>query len=101
MLHLQVAIPQILTHLNDSTPSDSTFDNCSQSLGKFLQRSFVSNKIEKMLRLVITGQVFPDLAAQLHRAVYGLNTQQVNAAQDEREDRRAEIRPSGVATCGD
>src|SRR6266702_4142272 len=101
MLHLQVSIPQILTHLNDSTPSDSTFENCSQSLGKFLKRSFVSNEIEKVLRLVIAGQVFPDLAAQLHRAVYGLNTQQVNAAQDEREDRRAEIRPPGVATCGD
>src|SRR6266704_4358035 len=101
MLHLQVAIPQILTHINDSTPSDYTFENCSQSLGKFLKRSFVSNEIEKVLRLVIAGQVFPDLAAQLHRAVYGLNTQQVNAAQDEREDRRAEIRPPGVATCGD
>jgi len=82
MLNSQVSIPQILTHPNDSTPSDSTFENCSQSPRKFLQRSFVSNEIKKVFRLVIAGQVFPDLAAQLHRAVYRINTQQVNAAQD-------------------
>src|SRR5947209_4089108 len=69
-------IKALLTHFNDSTPSDSAFENGSQSLRKILQRRFVPNEIEKMLRLVIAGQAFPDLAAYLHRAVFRLNTQQ-------------------------
>src|SRR3954447_6267839 len=76
----QVTYQVILTHLDNSTASDSTFENGSQCLGQFRERSLVSNQIEQAFGLVIAGQMFPDLAAHLHRAVDRLDTQQVNGA---------------------
>ena len=91
----------LLAHFDNCAASNFTFENGGQRLRKFREWSFVRDEIEKVLRLVIAGQVFPDLAAQFHRAVYRVDAQQVNAAQDEWEDSRAEIRSPGVATRGD
>lgn len=97
LLFLYSRLKGLLDFNNYSAPH-ATFEDGRKRIGQFIQRHFAMNNIFKVAGPVIGCQMVPELAAQFHRSVSGLDAKHVDAAQDKRKYSRVQAGAPGIAT---